>query len=155
MDTGKAWYVLRYYGHLMTAQERRAYWHLVRTAKAMHGRSDWAAQTEAQKKLSHTNEKVNGLSDDPEVLNLTREGLGVFVARTAQRILDEHRAEVRFNYCCRCGALARTRKPDSAAFADTTGTKKHKRCEVVLQTDAYGVCQALARFMLTMLIIES
>ena len=116
MDTGKAAFVVRYYGHLMTTQERLAYWHLVRTAKAMHGRSDWAAQTEARNKLSHGNEKVKGLSDDPEVLNLTREGLGVFVARTAQRILDEHRAEVRFNYCCRCGALARTPKARQCRF---------------------------------------
>src|SRR5260370_29517489 len=116
MDIGKAWYVFRYHGHLMTAQERRAYWHLVRTAKAMDGRSDWAAQTEARNKLSHGNEKVNGLSDDPEVLNLTREGLGVFVARTAHRILDEHPGEVRFNYCCRCGGLARTPKARQSRF---------------------------------------
>jgi hypothetical protein len=109
-------YVIRYYGHLMTRPERLAYWHLVRTAKAMHGRSDWAAQTEARNKLSGRNEKVKGLSDDPEVLNLTREGLGVFVARTAQRILDERRAEVRFNYCCRCGALARTPKARQCRF---------------------------------------
>jgi hypothetical protein len=41
MDTGRAWYVFRYYGHLMTARERLAYGHLVGTAKAMQGRSDW------------------------------------------------------------------------------------------------------------------
>jgi len=87
MDAGKATFIVRYYGHLMTAQERLAYWHLVRTAKAMHGRSDWAAQTEARNKLSHLPSHFpRRLSDDPEVLKLTREGLEVFAARTAQRI---------------------------------------------------------------------
>lgn len=113
MDTGKACYVFRYYGHLMSPQERLAYGHLVSTAKAMHGRSDWAAQTEARSNPSHLRRR---LSDDPEVLNLTREGLNVFVARTAQRILDEHRAEVRFNHCCRCGALARTPQARQCRF---------------------------------------
>ena len=113
MDTGKAWYVFRYYGHLMTAEERLAYGHLVGTVKAMRGRSDWAAQTEARNKPSHLRRR---LSDDAEVLNLTREGWDVFVARTAQRILDEHRAEVRFNYCCRCGGLARTPKARQCRF---------------------------------------
>jgi hypothetical protein len=113
MDTGKARYVFRYYGHLMTAQEHLAYGHLVDTALAMHGRSDWAAQTEARNNPYFLRSR---LSDDSEVLNLTREGLDVFVARTAQRILDEHRAEVRFNYCCRCGALARTPKARQCRF---------------------------------------
>jgi hypothetical protein len=117
MDKGKAWYVFRYYGHLMTAQERQAYGHLVGTAKAMHGRSDWAAQTEARNKLSHLPSHFpRRLSDDPEVLNLTREGWDMFVERTAKRILDEHRAEVRFNYCCRCGALARTPRARQCRF---------------------------------------
>jgi hypothetical protein len=115
MDTGKARFVVRYYGHLMTAQERRACWHLVGTAKAMHGRSDWTAQTETRNKPSHLR-RYRYLSDDPEVLNLTREGWDVFVARTVQSILDEHRAEVRFNYCCRCGGLARTPKARQCRF---------------------------------------
>jgi hypothetical protein len=107
MDTVKARYVLRYYRYLLTSQERLAHGHLVDTAKAMHGRSDWAAQIEARTKPSHLHPH---LSNDPEVLNLTRKGWNVFVEQTAQRILNEHGAKIRFNYCCRCGELARTPK---------------------------------------------
>ena len=45
VEAEKAWYVIRYYGHLMTTQERIARKHLMATAKAMHGRTDVAAQT--------------------------------------------------------------------------------------------------------------
>jgi hypothetical protein len=113
MDTGKARYVLRYYRHLLTERERLAYGHLVDTAKVMHGRSDWAAQSAA---LTKPSPLYPYLSNDPEVLNLTRRGWNVFVEQTAQRILDKHGFEIRFNYCCRCGGLARTPTAQQCRF---------------------------------------
>jgi hypothetical protein len=106
MDPGKAVYIIRYYGHFRTMQERLAHRHLVGTIKAT-GRSDATAQLEARNGYSHLSEM---LSDDPDVLSLTSAGWEAFILRTAERIFDQHRHEMSFNYCCRCGVLARTPK---------------------------------------------
>jgi hypothetical protein len=105
MDTDKARYVFRHYGHLMSEQERLANRHLTGTMKATHGRSDVAAQTEATSSSRHLREL---LSDKPEVLRLASEGFETFVARTAERIFNDHRDEIVLNCCPRCAALART-----------------------------------------------
>ncbi len=115
METGKAFYLVRYYGYLMTMQERIAYRHLQATAKATHGRTDMAAQSELENS-SRPNHLRRMLSDDPEVLRLTKEGLPAFVVATAQRILDENLNKIRFNHCNRCGGLARTPRARQCRF---------------------------------------
>ena len=114
MATQKSWYVFRYFGHLMTEQERFAYRHLVGTAKAMHGRTDADSQAEARESVRpHLREL---LSNDPEVLRLTSAGLDAFIERTAQRILGEHQEKIAFNNCPKCGALTRTPKAQQCRF---------------------------------------
>lgn len=108
MANDKAWYVFRYYGHLMTERERIAHRHLAGTAKATHGRTDAASQAEARESARpHLREM---LSSDAEVLRLTSAGLNGFIEKTAHRILNEHRDKISFNNCPQCGALARTPK---------------------------------------------
>jgi len=114
MTTEKAWYVFTYFGHLMTKQERLAYRHLVGTAKAMRGRTDAASQAEAKKSASRGYRDL--LSSDAEVLGLASDGLDAFVKRVAQRMLDEHRQEIAFNNCPKCGALTRTPKAQQCRF---------------------------------------
>ena len=41
-----------------------------------------------------------------------------FMVRTAQRILDKHSDEITFNYCPRCGGLAKTPKARQCRFCD-------------------------------------
>ena len=113
LDLDKAWYVVRYYAHFMTVQERLADRHLTATAKVTHGRTDAAAQREVENSLHPVREL---LSSDPEALRLASEGIDAFIVRTAQRILDEHASEVVFNYCPRCGALAKTPKARQCRF---------------------------------------
>jgi hypothetical protein len=113
MDTLKAEHVIRYYGHLMTIQDRLARRHLIGTAKATHGRTDAAAQNEVE----NTSHPARGLlSNDSEVLQMASDGLDAFTMRTAQRILDRHSDEIAFNYCPRCGALAKTPKARQCRF---------------------------------------
>jgi hypothetical protein len=107
MDAEKARYVLRYYGQLMTTTERLAHRHLMGTVKATRGRTDAVAQRESENS-SHPAREL--LSNDPKVLHLASDGIDAFAVRTAQRILDEHSNEIAFNYCPRCGALAKTPK---------------------------------------------
>jgi hypothetical protein len=109
-----ACYLCCNYRHLMTEQERRAYWHLVGTSKAMHGRTDSASQAEARKTAPP--HLLELLSTDSEVLRLTIEGLDEFVERTGRRILDEYPDRVALNTCPRCGALARTPKAKQCRF---------------------------------------
>ena len=113
MDDDKARYVVRYYGHLMTAQEQLAHRHLTGTAKLTHGRTDAAAQREVENS-SHPVREL--LSRDPEVLRLANDGIDAFIVRTAQRIVDEHSNEIAFNHCPRCGALAKTPKARQCRF---------------------------------------
>lgn len=69
----------------MTKEEHLAHRHLVGTAKATRGLTDVASQTEARKNASPVYRDM--LSNDPDVLGLTSEGLDAFVERVAQRIL--------------------------------------------------------------------
>jgi hypothetical protein len=119
MEVEKNWYLFRFFGHLMTTNEMCAHRHLVATAKGMHGHTNINAQTELRNSRPDLRKF---LSSDPEVLRLTGGGLEQFVARTAERILAEHKNEIVFNYCPNCSALLERRKPASVAFVDLTGT---------------------------------
>jgi hypothetical protein len=104
MNPDLAYYIVRYYPNFMTDAEHRANRHLIGVLKATMGRDDAAAQQEAKK--SKVFSRV--LSDDPDVLELTRGGLQTFRSRTAARILADHGDEIFLNYCPRCHNLART-----------------------------------------------
>lgn len=107
MDRERAQYILCFYAHLMTPNEKRASRHLEATSKAMKGRTDAIAQSELR---SSSRKLRTFLSDDPEVLRLTGGGWEPFAAQTAERIFTEHKSEIAFNCCPRCGALAKTPK---------------------------------------------
>lgn len=104
MNRETAYYVVCYFGHLMTDVERRAYSHLVATMKTTFGRSDAAAQEQAWRAGPHR----NWMTEDPRVLNLAAGGYDAFVERTATRIVAERGDKVQFNRCPQCGGLART-----------------------------------------------
>ncbi len=99
-----AGYVVCFYRHFMTDVEQKALNHLIATRKATHGRSDKAAQCEAQKHIVYS----RALSSEPDVLRLARNGHQEFELRTAARILRDFGDKVFFNYCPNCGELART-----------------------------------------------
>lgn len=113
MDRHLAGYVLTYYSRFMTEKEKLANRHLMGTAKATHCRPDLAAQQEARNSRSHLRKL---LSDDPEVLELTRDGAERFLQRTAKRIMAAHSAEIQANRCPRCGQIARTPKARQCRF---------------------------------------
>lgn len=112
MDADIASYILRYYGHLMTKQEKLAHKHLQGTLKSTRGRSDVAAQQEARNR-DHLREMI---SDGPEVVRLVDSGFQVFIEQTAKRILSQHGERIVLNHCPQCGALARTPKARQCRF---------------------------------------
>lgn len=113
MSADELKYVFRHYGYLMTANEKGAYKHLAGTLKATLGRSDPAAQADVKSEATQFRKL---LSDDPNVLDLARNGYDAFVLSTGGRILQDHRDKIIFNYCPRCGALARTPKARQCRF---------------------------------------
>ena len=99
-----ACYILRFYAHLMAEEEWKAHCHLIATLKATKGRSDLAAQREAQNHKFYS----RSLSAEPHVLKLARDGYEQFQLTTASRILRDSAQMVFFNRCPACNQLART-----------------------------------------------
>jgi hypothetical protein len=85
---------------------------LLAAMKGTHGRSDAASQEEVmgQKPFSglHT--------DDPDILELSKDGFDAFAERTAERILADNKEQIVLNYCPRCKELARTPKARQCRF---------------------------------------
>src|SRR5919197_1208085 len=90
-----AYYVIRLHGNLMTDIEVKAQRHLFATMKVTMGRSDESTQREAQQHKFHS----RMLSNEPDVLSLTRAGYEQFQLTTAARILRDSADKVFFNYC--------------------------------------------------------
>jgi len=112
MNPELAYYVIRYYGNFMTDAESRANLHLIGTVKTTFGRDDAAAQQEAKQKKPN----YPLLSDDPEVVELSKDGMRAFRERTAIRILEDQGSDVFLNYCPRCQGLARTPQARQCRF---------------------------------------
>ena len=93
-DEHLTWYVLRYYGCLMTEPEWLAYLAFLAEARERSG-----LPPELLTELRTT---------DPEALALMHDGVEPFRQRVRDRILREHEDRVVLNYCPRCGQLART-----------------------------------------------
>lgn len=113
MELDRANYIVRYYEAFMTPDERLAWRHLFATFKITRGRSDDFAQEEASKSHKPIHEL---LSNDPEIKLLAAGGLDAFALRTAERIYRDHREEIYFNECPRCGRLAKTPKAKQCRY---------------------------------------
>ena len=112
MDSHLARYIFLYCRQFMTQKEMLANRHLTGTVKVT-GRTDAAAQQEAKNGPTHLRTL---LSEDPEILQLVRDGLNAFIVRTAQRIMAAHSNELRINRCPECGNVARTPKARQCRF---------------------------------------
>jgi hypothetical protein len=113
MDIDRAHYIVRYYSAFMTPQERLADRHLLATSKITRGRTDGSAQEEA---IGSSKPIRELLSADPDVIQLAAGGLDAFAVRTADRIYVDHREEIFFNDCPRCGRLAKTPKAKQCRY---------------------------------------
>ena len=91
-------YIIGYYHHLMTADEKAAHQSILGEAKI-----EKADDPEMKEMLR------NGwVSTDPNVRALLANGREAFFAGVRDRVLREHQNEVFLNHCPRCGALAKT-----------------------------------------------
>jgi len=91
-------YIINYYSHLMTFEEKVAH-------KSMMGEFKIQSATSSSMKEAL---RKQWISDDPKVLELLLGGPDAFGARVRDRVMRDHSDEVFLNCCPRCGALAKT-----------------------------------------------
>jgi hypothetical protein len=107
-------YVMTYFSHRMTADEKLAESHLSAIEPLYlcrllpDGRWEEDRTRQAPNSLKELLRGAPKKSEDPEILFLARGGSEAFRERTAQRILLQHRNEIFVNTCPSCGALPRT-----------------------------------------------
>jgi hypothetical protein len=99
VDKDTAVYIIEYFSDLMKPSEKAALRHHRHTIKSE------GDDSERRTKLYY---KTGWLSDDPEVLNLLKDGPDQFMINCAERILKESGDKVFLNFCPNCGKLART-----------------------------------------------
>ena len=95
------WYVINYYGGLMTTAEALAYRILLLDAKVRHGYAP-----ELLEDLRPSDPEALALM--PEASAVMNDGYEQFARRVRDRILREHRDRVVLNICPKCGGLAKT-----------------------------------------------
>jgi hypothetical protein len=100
MKTDLTTYINRYYRHLYTADEGKAERHMYNFARV----KDDPADSSKRKML----EEKGWISNDLNVLKLLDDGPDAFYEAIAKRIFIEQSDKLFFNYCPRCGGLART-----------------------------------------------
>ncbi len=95
----KADYIVNYYSHLFTLNEKKA---------LRHHRSTIKLEGAQNVTLTRMYLKTGWLSDDPLILNYLNDGYVQFILSCAKRVLNDHPEEVIFNNCPVCQKLTRT-----------------------------------------------
>jgi hypothetical protein len=95
-DRHLTWYVINYFGRLMTKAEGLAYRAFIAEGKlkAYHAPHLWEDMK----------------TSDPEALTLRADGVDAFLLRVRDRILRDPPHQIVLNYCPKCGGLATTPK---------------------------------------------
>ncbi len=99
-------YSIYYYSRFYNDKEQAAFTHLVTQHKMQRLLS--IKKDAKVEDLPEFLRKDAALSTDPAVLALLENGVEYFHARTAERILQDHRDHIYFNNCPQCHKLART-----------------------------------------------
>lgn len=97
MDQETVKYIIRYFGHLMTDDERAA----LKYHMYMYKSSD-------NEKMREIMKERGWIKQTPETDHLLQNGYEEFEMNTARRILKEIPEKIFFNNCPDCGKLART-----------------------------------------------
>jgi hypothetical protein len=97
VDEAHIAYIFNHYDRFMTPVEREA-WFKMGIAEKVPGPDGPITRTLAS------------MADDSAVVALAAKGRDWFRRDVAQRIVEQHREEIAFNYCPKCGGLCRTPK---------------------------------------------
>lgn len=99
MDKDTESYIIKYFSHLLNAEENLALKHLM-TLQKISGSTN--------PNLERACRKAGWITDSQSALDLLKDGIYNFTLKIATRILENHRSEIVLNNCPECGKLART-----------------------------------------------
>lgn len=106
MNIETAYYIIRHFPRLLTLTERAALNHSNSMFK-LRKPEDYSSIDVYEERLKWYKEH-NLITDDITALNLLNQGREQFYINAATRIVKETPEKVFFNYCPKCGKLART-----------------------------------------------
>lgn len=92
-------YIAQYCTEFMTPKEKAASNHYIAQVKFLKYKDRSKSASDAYSNMA---------SDDPEVIELLKDGYDKFQDRFAQRIYDEHLNELNINRCPKCNGVTRT-----------------------------------------------
>jgi hypothetical protein len=90
-------YIIQYYSHLMSHNEKQAHLNII-----------YLQKTERNESMRNSMTQSGWILHKPEYDDLLKEGYSVFFENVAKRILRENEAELFLNLCPKCQKLART-----------------------------------------------
>jgi len=106
MDIETAYYIIHHFPRLLTLTEVAALNHSNYMFK-LQKPEDYRSPEAYEEKLKWFKER-NLITEDPGALNLLNHGREQFYINAANRIIEEASDKVFFNFCSKCGKLART-----------------------------------------------
>ena len=109
MENELADYIFNYCYQFYNDKERKAKDHHFGQFKMGHRPDD--DPSEGVKKF-----RARFLTNDPEALELLRDGYQKFIINTAERIYRDHSAELELNLCPKCHKIARTPQAKQCRF---------------------------------------
>jgi hypothetical protein len=108
METELADYIFNYCYKFYNDKERKAIAHHLWTVKYTPFKDkEIPSVKQIEKKLK---------SEDPEVLQLLKDGYPSFIMNTAERIYKDHKNELEQNLCPKCNKIARTPEAKQCRF---------------------------------------
>jgi ribosomal protein L32 len=99
VDQETANYIMRYFSSLMTVKESKAWKHWSTMSKMGENPKPARIRLSLER---------GWLTEDPEIIDLLKDGYDQFELKTAKRILKDNEDLVNLNNCPNCGRLTRT-----------------------------------------------
>ncbi|MDO5979877.1 hypothetical protein [Flavivirga spongiicola] len=113
MDIEKIDYILQYSSNLMSREEKLAWRHYSTIVK--RGKNDISEFSDSRREMFL---RQNWLTDNPNALELLKDGADAFRKNTAERILADNGENIVFNYCPKCDKLTRTPRAKQCRFCN-------------------------------------
>jgi phage-related protein len=109
METELGDYIFNYYSKFCNDKERKAMDHHFGQVKIMDRYPD-----DAPKQIHEAKKRF--FTDDPEALELIKDGYPNFIMKTAERIYRDHKSELKLNLCPKCNKIALTPQAKQCRF---------------------------------------
>ena len=108
VNLDEAYYIVNYFGSLLTEEERLARTHLMYIVKLKSTDEYDSIEQYNRRKKWFLDRKL--ITEDESILKLLEQGDDFFIRKTAERIIQDYPYEIVLNRCPKCNYVARTPK---------------------------------------------